>query len=55
MYSTFNMGIGMMFVVDEEDAPGIMGALAEAGEHPSTIGRIVKEEDGVRVKMTESL
>ena len=54
MYSTFNMGIGMMFVVSEEDAPGVMGVLAEAGEHPSVIGRIVKEENGVRVKMTES-
>ena len=55
MFSTFNMGIGMMFVVAEDDAPGVMGALAEAGEHPSVIGRIGQEKNGVRVNMTESV
>ncbi len=46
MFSTFNMGVGMMLVVNEKDAAGIMGKLAEEGEHPSLIGRIVKG-DGV--------
>lgn len=55
MFSTFNMGIGMIFSVAEADVAGVMGALAEVGEHPSVIGRIVKSENGERVTITESL
>ena len=48
MFSTFNMGIGMMMVVDEKDAEGVMSILKTEGEDPSIIGRIVKGE-GVTV------
>ena len=48
MFSTFNMGIGMMMVVDEKDAEGVMSILNAEGEDPSVIGRIVKGE-GVTV------
>ena len=48
MFSTFNMGIGMMMVVDEKDAEGVMSILKAEGEDPSIIGRIVKGE-GVTV------
>ncbi|MGI6205573.1 MAG: phosphoribosylformylglycinamidine cyclo-ligase [Anaerovoracaceae bacterium] len=55
MFSTFNMGIGMMFVVDKDDAPGVMGALAANGEFPSVIGRIVKSENKETVRIVESV
>ncbi|MBR5228296.1 MAG: phosphoribosylformylglycinamidine cyclo-ligase [Firmicutes bacterium] len=48
MFSTFNMGIGMMFVVDAADADAIVSALQAAGEKPSVIGKIVKGE-GVKI------
>ena len=48
MFSTFNMGIGMMFVVDAADADAIVSALQAAGENPSVIGKIVKGE-GVKI------
>jgi len=48
MFSTFNMGIGMMFVVDAADADGVVNALTAAGEKPSVIGKIVKGE-GVKI------
>ncbi len=48
MFSTFNMGIGMMMVVDEADAAGVVGALVAAGEKPSIIGKVVKGE-GVKI------
>ncbi|MDD6255291.1 MAG: phosphoribosylformylglycinamidine cyclo-ligase [Eubacteriales bacterium] len=55
MFSTFNMGIGMMFVVDKNDVPGVMGVLAENGEFPSVIGKIVKSDDGQTVNIVESI
>lgn len=42
MYSTFNMGIGMMMFVDEKDAEGVVAALKEAGEDAYIIGKTVK-------------
>lgn len=55
MFSTFNMGIGMMFVIDKNDVPGVMGVLAENGEFPSVIGKIVKSDDGQTVNIVESI
>lgn len=46
MFSTFNMGIGMMMVVSEEEADKAMNLLESAGEKAYKIGRIVKEEEG---------
>ncbi|MBR2779640.1 MAG: phosphoribosylformylglycinamidine cyclo-ligase [Firmicutes bacterium] len=48
MFSTFNMGVGMLMTAAPEDAEGIIRVLEEAGETPSVIGRIVKGE-GVRI------
>lgn len=44
MFSTFNMGIGMMMFVDEKDADAVVKALKDAGEEASVIGKTVKFE-----------
>ena len=44
MFSTYNMGVGMMMVVDAEDADEVVEALKGAGEHASVIGEIVPDE-----------
>ena len=44
MFSTFNMGIGMMFIVDPAEKDRAMELLKEAGETPALIGEIVKGE-----------
>ncbi|GGA52252.1 phosphoribosylformylglycinamidine cyclo-ligase [Paenibacillus physcomitrellae] len=42
MFTTFNMGIGMVIVVAEEDAEAAKAALAAAGETPYVIGRVTE-------------
>ena len=42
MFSTFNMGIGMMMVVDAECKEEVLSALEKAGENAAVIGEIVK-------------
>ena len=44
MFSTFNMGIGMMMIVDPEKKDAVLSALEHAGEKASVIGEIVKGE-----------
>ena len=44
MFATFNMGIGMIMVVDEDHAETVMALLKEAGEQPSRIGAVVPGE-----------
>lgn len=44
MFSTFNMGVGMMMVVDAADADAVVKALQAAGEDASVIGEIVEEK-----------
>ena len=44
MFSTYNMGVGMMMVVDAEDADAVVEALKDAGENASVIGEIVPDE-----------
>lgn len=48
MFSTFNMGVGMIMVVDQKDAEGVMALLQASGEKPSVIGKITAEE-GVKI------
>lgn len=48
MFATFNMGMGMMMIVDEAECDSLMKALGEAGEKPAVIGRIV-EGEGVAI------
>ncbi|GIO43200.1 phosphoribosylformylglycinamidine cyclo-ligase [Paenibacillus apis] len=44
MFTTFNMGIGLIIVVAEQDAEQALAALREAGETPYQIGRITAGE-----------
>lgn len=44
MFTTFNMGIGLVIVVAEQDAEQALSALREAGETPYQIGRITSGE-----------
>lgn len=41
MFSTFNMGVGMMMVVDAKDADQVVRTLREAGEPADIIGQVV--------------
>lgn len=42
MFATFNMGMGMIMVVEEEQVEMVMRTLKEVGEQPSIIGSIVE-------------
>ena len=47
MYNTFNMGIGMMLVVDKADADKAVEILKSHGENAFVIGETVDGDDGV--------
>ena len=47
LYNTFNMGIGMMIVVDAADSDKVIAALSGIGEKANVIGEIVKGDKGV--------
>ncbi len=47
MYNTYNMGIGMMLVVDPKDADATMKAIEEAGEKAYKVGKIEAGQKGV--------
>lgn len=49
MYNTYNMGIGMMLVVDSADADKAINALAGAGETAYVIGETKAGEKGVEI------
>jgi phosphoribosylformylglycinamidine cyclo-ligase len=42
MHHVFNMGIGLVLVVKEEQADGIRAALSESGQDPYLIGRVIE-------------
>jgi len=44
MFTTFNMGIGMVLVVNESDADQALAYLRSAGEEPYVIGRVTEGE-----------
>ncbi|MEJ8766392.1 phosphoribosylformylglycinamidine cyclo-ligase [Oceanobacillus sp. HCA-5259] len=44
MYGVFNMGVGMVLVVEEKDAEAAVAILQEAGEEASVIGEVTGEE-----------
>jgi len=44
MFSTFNMGLGMIMIVEEENANKVIKALEEAGETASIVGKVIKGE-----------
>lgn len=47
LYSTFNMGIGMVLVVDAEHAATVMERVSGMGQSIYRIGQIVKGEQGI--------
>lgn len=49
MYSTFNMGVGMMIIVDKKDADTALEVLKSAGEEAYVIGEIENGEKGVEL------
>ena len=50
MFNTFNMGVGMVAIVAEEDAAEALRVLEAAGEKPYVIGEVTDGEDGVVFK-----
>jgi len=49
MYNTFNMGIGLVIIVNAGDAPAVMDALRKTGEKAYVIGSVVKGEGGIEL------
>ena len=49
MYSTFNMGVGMMIIVSADEAAKALEILKEAGEDAYVIGKIEDGEKGVEL------
>ena len=49
MYSTFNMGIGMVLAVGSEIADKVIDYLKGVGENPAVIGKTVKREGGIKL------
>lgn len=49
MYNTFNMGVGMVVIVDGRDVDRTLSILREQGEDAYLIGEVVAGEDGVRL------
>jgi phosphoribosylformylglycinamidine cyclo-ligase len=47
MYNTYNMGIGMMVVVDKDDVDKTMEAIKAAGETSFVVGEIKAGQKGV--------
>lgn len=44
MYNTFNMGIGMVLIVDESDVEATIDSLEKSGEKAYLIGEVIKGE-----------
>ena len=49
MFNTFNMGIGMVLVVDKEDVVKAVAALDAAGQNARVIGEVVPGDGGVEL------
>ena len=47
MFNTFNMGVGMVVVVDKNDADKAVEAVRNAGEEAYVMGELVKSDEGV--------
>lgn len=47
MFNTFNMGVGMICIIDVEDAYEAISVLKEAGEDAYILGEIVEGDEGV--------
>jgi phosphoribosylformylglycinamidine cyclo-ligase len=49
MYRTFNMGIGMVLIVDRMDAAGVIQRLHESGESAAVIGEVQTGSQDVQI------
>lgn len=49
MYSTFNMGIGIVMAVNNNEVEALLSYLEEKGEKPVIIGKIVKEQGDIKI------
>ena len=49
MFNIFNMGIGMVLVLDEKEAPEAIRILESHGERASVIGRVTNQP-GVEIR-----
>ncbi len=49
MYNTYNMGLGMVLALEEEEAEAAMEAIRGAGETPYLVGAVEAGEKGVTV------
>ncbi|SKC54006.1 phosphoribosylformylglycinamidine cyclo-ligase [Maledivibacter halophilus] len=49
MFKTFNMGIGYIFVVKEDDAQNIVKTVEKKGEKAYIIGKVQKDINGVKL------
>jgi phosphoribosylformylglycinamidine cyclo-ligase len=47
MFNTFNMGIGLVIIVNKEDAAGIMSSLSGMKETAYIIGKVIKGDGGI--------
>lgn len=47
MFNTFNMGVGMVVIVDKADAENALEVLRKCGETATIIGELVKGDEGV--------
>jgi phosphoribosylformylglycinamidine cyclo-ligase len=45
MFTTFNMGIGLMLVADKNNADNLINSLCNLGEEPAIIGSIIEYKD----------
>ena len=50
MYRTFNMGIGMIMIVDEKDADSILKNLADRDEKAYVIGKVTDSDVPVTLR-----
>ena len=49
MFNTFNMGTGMVLIVDKDDVDKAVAALNSQGEGARVIGEIIAGETGVEL------
>ena len=49
MYNTFNMGIGMVIIIDESEKEKALSILSSIGEKAYLIGEVVESETGVEI------
>ena len=47
MYNTFNMGVGMVVVVDKKDADNAIALLKQSNEDAAVIGEVTESDEGV--------